>query len=294
MPGDPHVRHALGLPTIAGVAAGGVGLVAALVFLRFCGEVTMPPKPPPPRFDDSPEKVADDLRRSNDVYLQAVARDAQKAGLPRPTDADVTRAFTWRSDATRRVLAPGAAPIEVAGLRLSAIKHRHDGSEPLLSLVIENPAAAPVAYLVETAVSSGDAACLSRTLLAHNGNVVAAGGREVRSECEYKRGAELYVVRVESAEVTPLAAYYLSLVPPRALGGAPRVALGHKPALPAGVVTCNVSVSQSVVSALEDGDLRWRDLADFYARHSCATYQFPDGYRAFEADGERPLPVVGD
>ena len=36
----------------------------------------------------------------------------------------------------------------------------------------------------------------------------------------------------------------------------------------------------------------WRDLVDFYARHRCETYTFPEGYRAFERDGARPLPAI--
>jgi hypothetical protein len=297
IPGDPHVRRvsrALDVPTALAIAAGGAGLVAAIVFMRFCSAISMPAKPPPPRFDERPEQVAARLNASSDVYLQAVARDARKAGIPTPSEAELTRAFTFQSDTKRRTLRPGDSPIEAAGLRIRAISHRVEGSEPLLSLVIENPSTTPLAYVIDTEVSSGNAPCVNRTLLPHNGNVIAAGGKEVRSECSFKRGMELYLERVETAAITPMAAYYLSLVPPQAIGAGDRVGKGHRPQLPAGVTTCNVAMSQSVMAAIEDGQTHWRDLADFYGRHSCMSYQFPDGYRAFEKDGERALPVVSE
>jgi len=289
---DPHVR--LDIPTIAGVAAGGVGLVAALVFLRFCGDLGVPEKPPRPRYEDLPEKVAREMNTSTDVYLQTIERDALTAGVAKPSSDELGRPYTWRADDTRRVLAPGGAAVEVAGLRLSAISHRVEGSEALFSLVVENPGGSAVAYAIDTEVSSGNALCQNRTLLPHNGNVIAAHGKQVRGECVFKRGIELYVKRVESAEIPPLAAYYLSLVPPQAIGAEDRVGGGHRPQLPAGVVPCNVSMSQSVRSGLEDGTTRWRDLADFYSRHNCGRYQYIDGYRAFTTAGERSLPAVAD
>jgi hypothetical protein len=51
-------------------------------------------------------------------------------------------------------------------------------------------------------------------------------------------------------------------------------------------------VPQAVRSGLERGEIGWRDLIDFYARHRCQTYQFPLLYRAFKIDGERPVPAV--
>lgn len=291
--GDPHVRAALDVRTIAIVGAVGALLVAALVFVRFCGDVSLPPKPPKPTFDEAPEVVAARVGRSAELYRQTIAADAQRAGLPAPTPDEMARAFTWTSDDRRHVLRPGDPPIEVAGLRLSAISHRVEGSEPLLSLVIENPGSRPRAYVIDTRVSAASALCQNRTLLPHNGTVIAAGGREVRSECAFRRGMELDVTRVETAELTPMAAYYLSLVPSQALGADERLG-GHRPALPAGVSPCNVAMSQSVRSRLEDGATRWRDLADFYARHNCASYQFPDDYQAFTTDNEHPLPAVGD
>jgi hypothetical protein len=51
-------------------------------------------------------------------------------------------------------------------------------------------------------------------------------------------------------------------------------------------------VSQAVRSGLEQGQIGWRDLVDFYARHRCPTYRFPSSYRAFRSDGERQVPDI--
>ena len=51
-------------------------------------------------------------------------------------------------------------------------------------------------------------------------------------------------------------------------------------------------MSAVVRNGLDRGDLQWRDLVDFYARHRCQTYQFPVSYKALKQDGERPIPAV--
>lgn len=286
--------RSLDVPTIAGVAAGGVALVVSLVYLRFCGAVTVPPKPPEPHGHDTAAHVVQKLSATTDVYVQGLSRDALRAAIPAPSLDEMERAFVWSEDTTRRTLTPGGAPVDTAGIRISAIVTKLAGSEDLLALVVENPGTSAVAYDVETEVSSGNASCVNRTPIPHNGNVVAAGAREIRSECSWKRGMEIYVSRVESAPVPAMAAYYLSLVSPQGLGESDRMAVGHHPSLPNGVQTCAASMSQSVRRAIEDGRTRWRDLADFFARHPCVSYEFPDGYRAFEKDGERSLPVTGN
>lgn len=285
-------RDALGLPVVGGVAAGGLALVALLVNLQFCGAIAMPAKPPPPRVDRSPERVAAKLGAKADVYLQTLARDARSVGVDAPTEEERGRPLRFARDDQRRVLRPGEPPVEVAGLRLSAVAHQPEGSDPLLSLQVENPGGVALAYQVDTTVSSNANACFNRTTLSHNGNVVAAGGRELRSECAYRRGMELYVNRVETAELSRLAALYLGMVPPQALGGPERTGKGHKPALPPGVVPCSTTLSQRTRAGLQSGAVQWRDLVDFYARHSCDAYQFPQGYKAFTTQGERPLPAL--
>lgn len=282
------------LPTKVGIFAGGGVLVAVIVMFSFGGDVSVAPKPPPPRHDKSAKQVIRETNANVDAFMQGIERDATRAGVHAPTIAELGKAFTFTQDLTRRALIPDGAPIEIGGLQIAARSFAPPASERLIVLDVKNLGAAPIAYRVDTEISGGDSACFGRTILEHNGLVVAPGKTERRSECVFKRGAEVYVARVETAVLTPLAAYYVSRLQPQALGARDRIANGHKPSLPAGVSTCGLAASASIRSGLADGSIEWRDLIDFYARHSCESYQFPDGYRAFVTDSERPLPDMGE
>jgi hypothetical protein len=74
------------------------------------------------------------------------------------------------------------------------------------------------------------------------------------------------------------------------VGIKPRIARGHY--APTATERCSVALPQAVRSGLERGEIGWRDLVDFYARHRCQTYQFPLLYRAFKSDGEHSVPAV--
>ena len=54
---------------------------------------------------------------------------------------------------------------------------------------------------------------------------------------------------------------------------------------------CKIVAWPALISAVESGAIRFRDLADFYARHRCMSYKFPMDYKYFERDGERTLPA---
>jgi hypothetical protein len=99
----------------------------------------------------------------------------------------------------------------------------------------------------------------------------------------------IIVTKVETIELPPLSAWYVAQVPPQVVGVEDRIARGHR-----GVDAkekCSSVVSQVVRTGLDRGDIGWRDLVDFYARHRCQTYQFPSNYRAFKSDGERAVPA---
>jgi hypothetical protein len=187
----------------------------------------------------------------------------------------------YRVDSERHLIEVGAPAIEVAGVRLRAL-HVAEG----LALEIANATGADLAYNVVTApvpeVRCGGSA------LAFNAMTVGRGRAETRIECNWRDGLAIAVSRVETVEVPPLSAWYLGHVPPSVVGVEARVARGH---LPPDAVRCGSTLSQTVRSGLERGEIGWRDLVDFYARHRCQTYQFPPAYRAFKSDGERPLPA---
>ena len=103
---------------------------------------------------------------------------------------------------------------------------------------------------------------------------IAKGGSETRVECIWRDGMALAVTRVETVEVSPL----LGLVPqPGSADDGRDRATGRarSPGCRASVERCSPVVSQAVRSGLEKGEIGWRDLVDFYARHRCQTYPFP-------------------
>jgi hypothetical protein len=275
------------------VAASAAALVGALMFVRFCGDLAVPAKP------DRAVQTAS-VVPATDVLVAASAspaawqgfleNDAVTAHVVAPTPQEMTRVLPHAVDNKPRTLAPGAPPVEVAGLRLSVERDGADGDEQSLILSIENTSDVDRAYQVVTRPSVGEQTCRAREILFYDANVVAARRRERRSECVYRDGMVLNISRVESVELPPLAAWYVSRVPPTALTVDTRLIKGHKPL--SGASVCNVMMSQAIRSGLETGEIEWRDLVDFYARHRCDTYQFPHGYKAFRTNGERQPPVV--
>jgi hypothetical protein len=155
--------------------------------------------------------------------------------------------------------------------------------------VIQNLVDSDLGYEVMTDPSTGASICSSVRPLPINAMVIAKGGSETRTECAWREGMSLAVTKVETVEVGPLSSFYLSQVPPALVGIDSRIARGHH-----GVDSkepCPGVISQVVRGSLERGDLGWRDLVDFYARHRCQSFQFPISYRAFKSDNERSLPA---
>lgn len=275
------------------VAAGAGALAVTLVFLRFCGDLAVPAKPAAPPPKPTAGAATDILAASSatpDAWAAFLAKDAATAGVATPSAADMGRVLPHQVADKTITLAPGAAPIDVAGVRLSVEHTGADGDDEDLILVIENPGTVDLAYQILTRPSVGLQTCRNRNILFYDANVVGAGRRERRSECVWRDDEVLNIDRVETVELAPLSAWYVSRVPPSMLTVDTRLVVGHKPV--SGAVPCNVMMSQAIRSGVESGQIEWRDLVDFYARHRCDTYQFPVGYKAFRQDGERQLPVV--
>lgn len=269
-----------------GVAASALVLVTGLTVTRFFGSVSLPPKPEPPASPTGPaSQLVARSTATGAVYQDFLARDAATAGVRVPTIEEMQRKLPYRSDQARHVLEVGQPAIELAGVRLAA--RQLDGR---LVLEIENRTGSDLAYLVETSPIPSSSACHDAPALPHNAMVLARGETQRRVECTWQDGGAIAVTRVETLEVSPLSAWYLSLVPPRVVGVEDRIARSHQGV--AADVKCSPVVSQAVRSGLERGEIGWRDLVDFYARHRCPTYRFPPSYRAFKADGERDVPVA--
>jgi len=267
-----------------GVGIVGVLLVSGLTAVSFCGSLALPPKPPPP---SGPSGTSSQLltrsSASPAAYQDFIAQDAIAAGVPTPTLEELSRKLPYHVDDTRHVLEVGEPAFEVAGVRLRAV-HVAEG----LGLEVANTTGSDIAYRVVT--TTVPAARCNGSALAFNAMTIGKGLSETRIECVWRDGIALAVTRVETFELVPLSAWYVAHVPPSVVGIEPRIARGHAP--PRGGERCASVLPQAVRSGLERGEIGWRDLVDFYARHRCQTYQFPSIYRAFNSDGERSLPAA--
>lgn len=270
-----------------GVLAGAVALVAVITYLRFCGSVGLPPKPPAPTGPSGTQsELLSHATTSPTIYKGFIESDANAAGVRTPTIEEMSRKLSYRVDEARHIVEPGQPPIEVAGLRL-----RLERTSDQVVMVIQNLLDSDAAYNVVSAPSIGGNACNSARPLSFNAMVIAKGASERRTECTWRDGMSIIVTKVETMELAPLPAWYVSQVPPQVVGVEDRIARGHR-----GVDAkekCSGVSSQVVRTGLDRGDIGWRDLIDFYSRHRCQTYQFPSKYRAFRSDAERPLPAGG-
>jgi hypothetical protein len=266
------------------VLGGGAAMVAAMSVVRFCGTVSLPPKSPPPAgLTGTQQQLMARTDSSPSVYLDYLHSDALAASVPVPTLKDMQRKLAYHGDESTRELAPGQPPIEIAGLRLHL-----EVSGDTLVMKIDNLLPTDAAYRVATSSSLGKG-CNSAAVLPFDAMVIPKGASETRTECVYRPSeSAIRISRVETIELPPLSSYYVEHVPPSLVGIEDRIARGHRAA---GEV-CSAVESQSVRSGIENHQISWRDLVDFYARHRCQTYQFPASYRALTEDGERAIPAV--
>lgn len=271
-----------------GVLAGGVVLACVITYLRFCGPMSLPAKPPPPAAvspTGTSRQLLSKTTATPAVYLDFLARDAAAAGTHAPSLDEMSRKLVYRVDESRHSLEPGQPAIEVAGLRVYLERSGDD-----VVLVVRNLVAGEVAYEVTTLPSMGTQLCANSKPLPFNAMVIGKGATETRTECVWRTGMAIVVTKVETLELPPLSAWYVGQVPPSLVGIEDRVSRGHR-----GIETkerCSSVMSQVVRAGIDRGNIGWRDLVDFYARHRCQTYQFPPSYRAFKSDGERGLPAV--
>jgi hypothetical protein len=270
-----------------GVAGGGIALVIALTAVRFCGSTpALPAKPPPPEVASGTQaQLMEKSAASPQVYLDYLAKDATQAGVPSPTREEMSRKFPYRVDEARHLLEVGQPAIELAGLKLRVVK----GIDSF-NLEITNTTGSNAAYEIVTEPIPNASTCAKAPPLQLNVLVIAKNATETRVECTWHDGMALAVKKVETLELGPLQSYYLSEVPPEFVGIDPRIARSHH-----GVENkqgCG-NRAGSVVTGIDRGEITWRDLVDFYARHRCQTYHFPAAYRALTSDGQRPIPATG-
>lgn len=268
----------------AGVLVAAAVVAGIITYVRFSGKLSLPDKPPPPAGPSGTERqLLSKTAGSPGIYRDFLEQDASAAGLRTPSIADMSRKLAYRVDEARHVLELGHPAIEAAGLRL-----RVERSGDAVVMIIQNLLGSDVAYEIASMPSTGAYICNAARPLPINAMVIAKGGSETRTECVWRDGMSIVVTKVETMEVSSLSSFYLSQVPPRLVGVDERIARGHRRV---GTDACSAVVSQAVRNGMDHGEIGWRDLVDFYARHRCQTYHFPSTYRALTEDGERPIPA---
>ena len=269
-----------------GVGAGGIALVTVLTVVRFCGTVALPPKPPAPAVASGTEtQMMAKSAASPQAYLDYLSKDATQAGVPAPPLEEMSRKLPYRVDEVRHVLEVGQPAIELAGLKLRVVK----GVETF-NLEITNATNANLAYEVVTEPIPNARSCSNAPVLELDVMVLNKNATETRVECAWHEGIALTVKKVETLELGPLQTYYVRQVPPEFVGIDQRIARSHHQIENRGI--CG-NRAGSVMTGIDRGEITWRDLVDFYARHRCQTYHFPALYRAVTIDGQHTLPATG-
>ena len=276
---------------------GGLGAVALLaggLYLRFDYEPRLPRRPPrPPPADVNAAFRALDLDAN--VYRAGVEKDAFEAGLAPPHLEELGALYPYDVVEPRRTLHASGASLETRDLsmslrtqRVAASTNRGSVTTNHIVLRIENRSAEHVAYRVDTRPPGDPRLCHEKGDLRHNAMALAPRQAIERTECAREGIDTLRVERVETMRLPPLAFHYVSRLYPAHIGLDPRPTRGHQP--PKGSI-CGDIPEQAIRRAMEKGTTSWRDVIDFYARHSCVRFIFPEGYKAFSRAGERALPA---
>jgi hypothetical protein len=288
-----HGRILVAAVALVAVAAVGVGMA-----VLFAGGP--PPAPARPRLPPAPPPQGADLKYSATLFRGLVEEDARKLGIAAPGPAELAAVFPYSEEiAARRSLRAGGS-IETRHLRLSLLVRREQGAvegqsfrADHLVLRIENLTRRPLAYRVLTEVPDPDR-CAAKGTLPHD--AIALGPREValRTECLLQKGAGVDVTRVEVIELPALSYYYVSRLVPELILYDARTAAGHT--IPRGAACPQTLSWREVRDGAAKGEVDWRDIIDFYARHNCDEYAFFPGYRYRSQPGgtlpARPPPAV--
>jgi hypothetical protein len=278
----------LGLFIGAG-AAGLIVMVFATCSMYDSEGPLPPPRDPPPPPEDS---AVSSYRYKEGYYHALVDEDAKKVGAGVVDIDKLKKGYPYRVEFTgNQHLVPGQK-LETQHLLLEAIRLKvWVGGEGQgyrtghLGLRITNRSDRHIAYRV---VSRAVGRCGRKGAVDQNALALAPGDKTARTECLLRKSRGLRVKRVEVMEITPLGYHYLSRLDPIQIGLETRTAAGHQPA---GLPQCRIVPWRMIKRLIKAGDLRWRDVIDFYARHNCDEYSFFAQYR-WREQGPKRVPAI--
>jgi hypothetical protein len=212
-------------------------------------------------------------------YEAFIEADAKFAKISRPLRSTMSDRFEYRVDTAPHTLRLAentvADQVEAAGLGL----HLY-WEQTTVRLDLENVAGDhtdQIAYRITTVPPLGSICHGARA-----GFDAIAMYSKLELQCG-RKPIEIRIEKVETIKLPELSRYYLDLLPPSALGIDAKYANNHEGFRAWGLkeVTCKVDAPNA----------EWRDVVDFYARHRCQSYRFPDGYKAVTS-ADSDIPVV--
>jgi hypothetical protein len=228
-------------------------------------------------------------------YEAALVEDAQALELEPPPLSSITapnlHVIALQDAVTLRPGEPWTSEHLVIRAEQDKVTYqRHGASVAATHLValVENVASVPVAYNVRVR-SAERGRCDVRGTRSHNAIALRPG--EVASIVVCAGRGALSLEHVEVLELTEIGHRFVSSLPTAALGLDPVTAQAHRP--PAAGVSCETTDARRLAAAIEAGQARWVDVADFYSRHNCTRWAFPPGYRHATGPLTR-LPITAD
>jgi hypothetical protein len=275
---------------VAMVAVVGFGIGMAVLFGG-----GPPPAPERPRPPPAPEALMNgELRYSPVVYRAQIEQDAHRYGVKVPGPGELEAPLLYLEEQHERRKLTTRAPIETQHVRLALDIEKHAASlegqtyrSEHLVLRIENRTDRFLAYRIETDLPDKKK-CSAKGDIPHNALVLAPHQTLRRSECLFRGAASLEVVRIEVIELPPLSAVYVGRLPAIDALYEKRTAAGHVP--DKGTLCPQTFSWREIRDGIERKEFGWRDVIDFYARHSCDEFAFFRTYR-FRTDPGAPLPA---
>ena len=282
-----------GKPLGLAVVFSGIFAVAIGVLILHAASAPPPtpkrPEPPPP----PSAMINSDMRFSVLYYRGLVEQDAKSYGIAPPPYEDLAQPNPYFDELHGTQKLRLKAPIETRHLRITleiskqtTIIESHSLSTDHLVLRVENLTSFFLAYRIQTTVADKHK-CALKAELPHNAIAIEPRQTMLRTECLYRKDAEIEVTSIEVIELPELSAYYVSRVPPNATLFDPRTASGHTP--PRGTLCPQTFSWRDIKEGIDKKELGWRDVIDFYARHNCTEYSFFRSYR-YRGDPSAPLP----
>jgi hypothetical protein len=249
------------------------------------------PRPPPP----TATMIHSELRFSPVYYRSQLEQDAKSFGIPPVSWEEIVQPNPYFDELKQKQRLRVKAPVETRHLKVSleiskavSIIEGQSLNVDHLILRIENRTPFYLAYRVQTSVPD-KRRCTSKGEIAHNAIALAPNQTILRTECLYRREESVDINRIEVIELPAISAFYASRLPPNATLYDSRTFSGHVSFR--GKDTCQQTFSwREIKEGIDQKQFEWRDVLDFYARHSCNEYSFYKTYR-YRADANAPLPA---